>query len=92
MWNKGLMIIAKLLSFSINKAIKVINRGYEMEEKHEVKYSGICLNHRMTWGKRVSYIINIIDTEIRILKKVRNSGQINAFISTFNCFVKSNLH
>ena len=86
------MIVAKLLSFSINKAIKVINRRYEMEQKDEVKYLGICLNHGMTWGKRVSYIINIIDTEIRILKKVRNGGQINAFISTFNCFVKSNLN
>ena len=46
----------------------------------------------MASGKRVSCIINIIDTDIWILKKVSSSGQLNVFISTFNCFVKSNLN
>ena len=46
----------------------------------------------MNLRKRVSYIIKIIDTEIGILKKVRNSGQLNVLNSTFNRLVKSNLN
>ena len=46
----------------------------------------------MNLRKRVSYIIKIIATEIGILKKVRNSGQLNVLNSTFNRLVKSNLN
>ena len=46
----------------------------------------------MNLRKRGSYIIKIIDIEIGILKKVRNSGQLNVLNSTFNRLVKSNLN
>ena len=52
----------------------------------------IAINHSMNFRKRVNYIIKIIDTEIGILKKVRNSGQLNVLNSTFNRLVKSNLN
>ena len=45
---KELMIIANLLSFSMNKVIEVKNRRNVMEQKDELKYLGIFLNHWLT--------------------------------------------
>ena len=52
----------------------------------------VAINHSTNFRKRVNYIIKIIDTEIGILKKVRNSGQLNVLDSTFNRLVKSNVN